>query len=120
MSSPLVEHLEHKGHRVLFVANGTDALEAVTHEMLDAIVLRLQPELGDGRAMDGLGGFVWALASERGIPLIATTDRKRDVRLLQEWQAVAFVESDDPTAVDVALRQALRHRTTRRLFRLSM
>jgi DNA-binding response OmpR family regulator len=119
LSLPLVEHLERKGHRVLVAADGRDVCEAVTHATLDAVVLQLKPEVGDGRAMDGLGGFVWALASEHGIPLIVTTDRKRDVRRLREWQVTAFVERDDPTAVDVALRQVLRHRTTRRLFRLS-
>ena len=65
--------------------------------------------------MNGLGGFMWAIALEHGIPLIVTTDRRRDVPYLQEWQAIAFAEQEESTVADIALRQAIRHCKTRRL-----
>jgi DNA-binding response OmpR family regulator len=114
-SSALAEHLEHNGYYVFSSRDGRGALDIVNSENIDVIVLRARPELADRRAMDGLGGFVWALALEHGIPLIVTTDRIRDVRRLQQWHVMAFAEQQEPTAVDVALRRATGRCRTRRL-----
>lgn len=99
--------LEPEGYEIVDAGSGTEALEVLTHEKIDAMVLELL--LPDGL---GLQLMEEILSRHRHLPLVINTAYSQFRDNFQTWAADAFVvKSSDLAELKNALAQALsRHR----------
>jgi hypothetical protein len=103
----LSRRLEEAGHQFVRPSSAGEAIRMVRQGDVDVVVAEILSSAGATLRTNGAGLLVWALARERGIPVVACTPDPDSLEDLMLWPADAYAvgqrRADDVTSAVVRI-----------------